>query len=212
MRTKRGNFKTPYTKKLIIRYLKAVYDHLGKSPTFRDLNIIPGPSPRTIVRHFGTWAKALKASGIRPQTNQLMKGERSFIRNNWRKLNDKEIAQTLGLTPDIIKYYRMQYNLWKNRKGTSKQKHKSDGMRLYGKNCEVCNIPVTELHHIIPKSKKIDDWSILCPTCHAAITRKLVVVNTREELQTKLAPYMKELYKNLRFRQTEVVGNDISST
>ena len=199
MRNKAGKFKTPYTKKLIIDYLQAVNKDLDNSPTFRDLNTIPGPSPRTIIRHFGTWAKALKAAGIRPQTKQLMRGEKGFIRKNWRKMTDKEIASNLGLTDDIVKYYRMQYNLWKNRKGTSMQKHKADGMRVYGKSCEICNIPITELHHIKPKSTKIEDWSILCPTCHAAITRKLVVVESRKDLETKLKPYIKKMHESIRF-------------
>ena len=199
MRTAAGKFKTPYTKKLIIEYLLAVYKLIGKSPTFRDLNKIPGPSPRTIVRHFGTWSNALKASDIRPQTNQLMKGERSFIRNNWRKMTDKEIANMLKISPEIIKYYRIQYNLWKNRQGTSKQKHKADGMKFYGRNCEICNISVTELHHIKPKSRNPNDWSILCPTCHAVITRRMIKIKTREELQTKLKPYIQNLYKNISF-------------
>ncbi len=199
MRTKTGKFNTPYTRKLIISYLKAVSKLIGKGPTFRDVHIIPGPSPRTIVRHFGTWSKALKASGIRPQTNQLMKGEKSFIRQNWRRMTDKELAQKLGITDDIVKYYRMQYSLWKNRKGTSDQKHKKDGMRIYGKNCEVCNIPITELHHVVPKSQNIKDWSILCPTCHAVITRKLIQVNSRKELKTKLTPFVKKLYQNIKF-------------
>lgn len=199
MRNKVGKFKTPYTKKLITKYLQAVAKEIGKSPTFRDLSIIPGPSPRTVVRHFGTWAKALKAAELRPHTNQLLHGERGFIRNNWRKMSDKEIAKKLDLTDHVVKYYRMQYRLWKNRKGTSNQKHKADGTRMYGKNCEVCNLPITELHHIKPKSTKIDDWSILCPTCHAVITRKLIKIDTREELFTKLRPYIHDIYKNIKF-------------
>ncbi len=198
MRTKAGKFKTPYTKKLIIEYLQAVSKEIGKSPTYRNLNIIPGPSPRTIVRHFGTWAKALKAAGIRPHTNQLIQGERGFIRKNWRAMTDKEIGNRLGLSEDVVKYYRMHYNLWKNRKGTSESKHKSDGMKMYGKNCEICNFPITELHHIKPKSTKIDDWSILCPNCHSVITRRMIRINDREELQTKLKPFVKNLYTNLK--------------
>ncbi len=114
-------------------------------------------------------------------------------------MTDKELAQKLGITDDVVKYYRMQYRLWKNRKGTSDQKHKKDGMRTYGKNCEVCNFPITELHHIIPKSRDIKDWSILCPNCHSAITRRLVEINSRKALKTMLIPFMKNLYKNLNF-------------
>lgn len=199
MRTKFGKYKSPYTRQLIISYLKTVSTHIGKTPTYRDLKTIPGPSARTIIRHFGFWTKALKATGLRPHTNQLMRGEKTYIRQNWRKMTDKRMAQELGLSLEIIKYYRKQYDLWKNRKGTSKQKHKADGMRLYGKSCEICNIPITELHHIKRHSTKPKDWAILCPTCHAVITRKLVVIKNRRDLRTKLKPYIDKLYLSIKF-------------
>jgi hypothetical protein len=141
-----------------------------------------------------------------------MKGERSFIRQNWRKMTDKQVAKKLGLTSEVIKYYRMQYNLWKNRKGTSNQKHKKDGMRTYGQSCEICNISVTELHHIVPKSTNIKDWAILCPTCHAVITRRLVKIENRKELKTKLTPFIKNVYKNIKFNLEEVADNGNVST
>lgn len=201
MRSKIGKYKTPYSKRIIISYLQSVSKLIGKSPTFRDLNVIPGPSSRTIIRHFGKWVNALKKAGLRPQTNQLMKGERGFIRQNWRKMTDEQIANKLGLTESIVKYYRMQFNLWKNRKGTSDQKHKKDGQRVYGKNCEICNVSITELHHIKPKSQSIKDWAILCPNCHAVITRKMIQVNKRGELLTKLKPFMEIIYKDLNLRR-----------
>lgn len=193
-------FETPYTKSSIISYLQAVEREIGKVPTYRDLKAIPGPSPRTIVRHFGTWSKAIRSAKMRPYTHMIKHGDRTVIRKNWRAMTDKEIASRLNLTECSVKYYRMQYNLWKNRKGTSKQKHKADSIRRYGHNCEVCNIPIVEHHHIRPKSMEISDWSILCPTCHAVITRKLVIVNSREELQTVLKPYVMQLYQSIKFR------------
>lgn len=212
MKNKKGQFTTPYTRKAILSYLQAISKLIKSSPTYRDLRNIPGPSASTIIRHFGKWAIALKAAGIRPKTNQLMKGERTYIRLNWKKMTDKQISETLGISEIAVKYYRMQFSLWKNKKGTSKQKHKADGMRLYGKNCEVCNIPLTELHHIIPKSPNIKDWSILCPTCHAVITRKIVVINSRKELKTKLTPFIKNLYKNVKFGFSGDGDNGTSST
>lgn len=212
MRKKTGKFKTPYTRKIIVSYLLSISKLIKKSPTFRDTNKFPGPSPRTIVRHFGKWSNALKAAGIRPQTHQLMKGEKTFIKMNWRKTSDKEIAKKIGISSEVIKYYRIQHQLWKNRRGTSDQKYKKDGMKMYGKNCEVCNISITELHHIIPKSTDIKDWSILCPTCHSVVTRKLIHVSNREELKTKLTPYIQMLYKNIKFNLTKVEDNGTSST
>lgn len=197
-RTKTNQFKKDYSKQTIIEYLQAIYKNLGHPPTSRDLDYIPGPSSRTIIRRFGYWSTALKAAGIRPQTHQLMPGERSFIRNNWRKMTDKAISKKLGISMEVIKYYRSNYNLWKNRKGTARSTFRKEALRLYGEKCEICSITICEWHHIIPKSKEPDDWCILCPLCHATITRKLVVVNSRHELKTKLLPYMKKVYEDLK--------------
>jgi len=197
-RTKDKRFKKDYTKQEIIKYIQGVSKHIGNSPSSRELDKIPGPSSRTIIRRFGYWSKALKEAGIRPQTHQLMRGERSFIRENWRRMTDKEIAEKLGVTHEIIKYYRANYSLWKNKKGTAKSTFRKEALKLYGKKCEVCSIKICEWHHIIPKSKEPDNWCVLCPLCHSVITRKFVTINNREELKTKLLPYMRIIYKDLR--------------
>lgn len=197
-KTKNKRFKKDYSKNDIINYIKGAYRFLGKSPTFRDLNKIPGPSPRTIVRRFGSWSNALKEAGIRPHTHQLMKGEKSFIRFNWRKMTDKEIAQKLGVTETVIKYYRMNYNLWKNRKGTAKSTYRKEALKIYGKKCEICGINICEWHHIIARSTNPQDWCILCPLCHEVITRKLIIIKTRKELKTKLLPFMRRIYSELK--------------
>ena len=198
--TRDKRFKKDYTKKDILDYLKGIKKILGRSPSSRDLNKIPGPAPSTIIRRFGYWSKALKEAGIRPQTHQLQTGERSFIRTNWRKMTDKEIAKKLGVTEVVIKYYRMNYNLWKNRKGTAKSTYRKEAMRLYGEKCEICGIGICEWHHIIPKSTQSDDWCILCPTCHAVITRKLVTVENRSDLKTKLLPYVKKVHSEMKLQ------------
>lgn len=196
--TKDKRFKKDYSNKDILDYLKGIQKVLGRSPSSRDLNEFPGPAPRTIIRRFGYWSKALKEAGMRPQTHQLQKGECSFIRMNWRKMTDKQIAEKLGVTEVVIKYYRMNYNLWKNRKGTSKSTFRKEALKLYGEKCEVCGIEICEWHHIIPKSTQPDNWCILCSLCHSVITRKLIIVNNRRELQTKLLPFMKHIYANLK--------------
>lgn len=185
-------------------YLKNVAKLLGRSPTYRDLKKIPGPSPTTFIRRMGNWSKALKKCNIRPSTFQLMKGEKSYIRENWTKLTDEEIGKKLGVRLSVIRYYRMNHNLWKNRKGTNKWTYRRKAIRMYGDSCEICNLKVCEWHHIIPKSIDPIDWCILCPICHAVITRKLVVVKNRDELQTKLVPFMRMLYKDLKIN----LGND----
>lgn len=198
--TKDKRFKKNYTRKDILDYLKGVYRVLGRSPSSRDLNEFPGPAPRTVIRRFGYWSKALKEAGIRPKTHQLQTGERSFIRMNWRKMTDKKISQKLGVTEVVIKYYRKNYDLWKNRKGTAKSTFRKEALKLYGERCEVCGIGICEWHHIVPKSTQPEDWCILCSLCHAAITRRLVEIKSRRELQTKLLPYMKKVYSEMKFQ------------
>lgn len=198
IRTKDKRFKKDYSKQDILDYLKGIQKILGRAPSSRDLNKFPGPAPRTIIRRFGYWSKALKEAGMRPRTHQLQTGERSFIRFNWRKMTDEEIAKKFGVTETVIKYYRMNYNLWKYRKRTAKSTFRKEALKIYGKKCEVCRIDICEWHHIIPKSTKSGDWCILCPNCHAVITRKIIVVNNRQELKTKLLPYMKKVYSELK--------------
>lgn len=197
-RTKDKRFKKDYSNKDIINYLKGVNKILGRTPTSRDLNKFPGPAPRTIIRKFGSWSRALKKAKMRPHTYQLMKGERSFIRMNWRKMADKEIAEKLGVTETVIKYYRMNYNLWKNRKGTAKSTYRNKAFRLYGHVCEVCGLGICEWHHIIPRSTNPENWCVLCPVCHEVVTRKLVVIKSREDIKTKLAPFMKQVYSKFK--------------
>lgn len=152
---------------------------------------------RTKDRRFGSWTKALREAGLKPQTHQLKLGDHSFIRKNWRNMTDKQITQELKVTETVIKYYRMNFNLWKNRKGVAKTTFGKRAVRLYGEKCEVCGIKICEWHHIKPKSRNEEDWCILCPLCHSVITRKLIEINSRNELNTKLKLFMKLIYKNL---------------
>lgn len=191
-------FVKDYTKNDIVEYLKGVNRLLGEVPTFRNVNDIPGPSPRTIIRRFGKWTSALKSAGLRPQGKQLLKGERTYIKQNWKEMTDDEIASKLGVSKHVILYYRQNLKLWKNRKGTAKSTFRKHALNLYGKCCEVCGVEICEWHHIIPKSKIQTDWCILCPTCHSAITRKLVVIESRHDIASILLPYMKKIYTKLR--------------
>ena len=192
-------FTRDYTNGDIIAYLKGVYKAIGKAPTFRDVNKFPGPSPRTIVRRFGYWNTALIKAGIRPVLKQLIKGERTFIRTNWRKMTDKQIAKKLGVNFSVIRYYRMNYNLWKNRKGTAKSTFRKKALRLYGDSCECCGVKMCEWHHIVPRSNNPKDWCILCPTCHAIITRRLVKIRSRFDIEAELVPFVKKLYADIKF-------------
>lgn len=198
-RFKDQRFRKDYSNEDILNYLKGIYKILKRSPTSRDLNKFPGPAPTTVIRRFGSWSKGLKLAGIRPQTNQLMKGEKSIIRISWRKMTDRQIAKKLGVNFSVVRYYRMNFKLWKNRKGTAKSTFRKRALKLYGDKCEICNISLCEWHHLNPKSTNPYDWCILCPTCHAVITRKLVIVEKRPDLQNKLKPFIQKLYKNINF-------------
>lgn len=88
--------------------------------------------------------------------------------------------------------------LEKNRKGTAKSTYRKEALKIYGKRCEVCGIGICEWHHIVPKSTRSDEWCILCPTCHAVITRKLISINSRNEIKTKLLPFMRKLYSEMK--------------
>jgi len=189
-----------YSKKQLIDYIKGVAKIIRRSPTYRDLKKFPGPTPSTIIRHFGRWSNAIKKADLRPTTYQLLKGEKTYIRNSWRSMTDKQIATRLNIPIYVIRYYRLSKKLWKNtrNKRLVKSTQKRIASKLYGKNCEICNLPITELHHIIPKSKLQNNWAILCPLCHEVITRKFVIVKKRADLFNGLRPFVKRIYSNLR--------------
>lgn len=201
-RTLAGKFKQQYTRQNIISYLKGVQKILGYSPVYRDIRKFPGPSPTTIIRQFKSWSRALKLANIRPHTNQLFRKERGLIRKVWHKMSDREVAKKLGVPVYVIRYHRIKSKLWKNsRKGAAKATQKQRAIKLYGKTCEVCNISVVELNHIISRKNEPKNWTILCPLCHAVLTRKFVTIQNRRELKTKLLPFMKILHESFRFRE-----------
>lgn len=114
-------------------------------------------------------------------------------------MTDKEIAGKLGVTEVVIKYYRMNSMLWKNHKGTAKSTFRKKAFKLYGEKCEVCSIDICDWHHIVPKSRDPKDWCILCPTCHAVISRGLVKIDKRNDIKDKLKPFIEDLYKEIFF-------------
>lgn len=195
-----GKFKKVYTRKEILSYLKSVARIIGRSPTYRDLHKIPGPRASTAIRYFGSWSRAIKLAGLRPLAKQLIKGEKSFVRSNWRHLTDREIAKKLKLPVHIIRYYRLSSKLWKNTRNNrlTKGTQKKLAIKLYGNACEICNLSIVELHHIVPASKIPEHWSVLCPLCHSLISRKVVEVKSREDLLLKLKPIVKKIYSSLK--------------
>lgn len=201
IRNRKGKFTRAYTRSQIIRYLRGVAKIIKRSPVYRDLENFPGPRASTVIRKFGSWSRALKITGVRPHTRQLSRNERGLIRKVWRKMSDKEIAKKLGVPLYVIRYYRLSSKLWKNsRKGAAKYTQKLRAMRLYGNICEICSIPIVELNHIISKKNHPLNWTILCPLCHAVLTRKIITIQNRQELKTKLLPIMKKLHGSFKFK------------
>jgi len=120
----------------------------------------------------------------------------NFIRKNCTKLIDKQIATTLrekgfkGASEWTIKYRRRKLRLKKYLYGDA-QKHKAwiraQAIKQYGGKCELCSFElVIDTHHILPKNKggsdAVDNLIVLCPNCHALITRRKLILNDRKSI------------------------------
>lgn len=56
-----------YTKQYLIKCIKEQYKKTSKNPTQREFEKLPNyPDPTTYCSYFGSWNKALIASGIKP--------------------------------------------------------------------------------------------------------------------------------------------------
>ena len=119
-----------------------------------------------------------------------------FIRKNCKKIIDKEIAAILrkkgfkGATVWTIKFRRRKLNIKKYLYGEIK-KHKAwiraQAIKKHGNKCELCGFKlVIDTHHILPKHKggshTIDNLIILCPNCHALITRRHLILKNRRDI------------------------------
>lgn len=130
----------------------------------------------------------------------------NFIRENCKKLIDKEIVKKLrkagftGATEWTVKYRRRKLNIKKYSYGEIK-KHKAwvraQAINKYGKSCELCGYNLhIETHHIIPKhqggSHTVDNLIILCSNCHALITTNKFKLKDRKDI-----PALSEKIKKL---------------
>jgi len=123
-----------------------------------------------------------------------------YILKNQKHMIDSEIAKDLinmgyiGATQWIVKYRRRKLGIKKYLYGDVK-KHKawirSQAIKKYGNKCELCGYSLSiDIHHIKPKneggSHEISNLMVLCPNCHALITRKIFTLNSRKDiLKTK---------------------------
>lgn len=119
-----------------------------------------------------------------------------FIRKNCDKLIDAELVKELRkigfkqATLWVVKYRRRRLGIKKYLYGNVK-KHKAwirmQAIKKYGDKCELCGYRLNvDTHHIIPKNKggihEIDNLMILCPNCHAFITRGCVDLKSRKDI------------------------------
>lgn len=133
----------------------------------------------------------------------------NYIKRNCKNMLDEEMSNHLkklgydNATIWTVKYRRRKLGFKKYLYGEVK-KHKawirSQAIKKYGQKCEFCDYDLTiDIHHIKPKHKgglnEIDNLMILCPNCHAIITRKIFILDDRKDI-LKIKNKIKELLKN----------------
>jgi len=121
-----------------------------------------------------------------------------FIRENCKRLIDIEISDKLkkkgfkNATPSIVRYRRRKLGIKKYLYGEIK-KHRvwirMQAIKKYGAKCELCEYRLAiDSHHILSKKMgglhEIDNLMILCPNCHALITRRYLNLKGRQDIPT----------------------------
>jgi len=120
----------------------------------------------------------------------------NFILKNCKGLIDDEIVKELkkkGIkeaTQWTVRYRRRKLGIKKYLYGEIK-KHKAwirmQAIKKYGDKCELCGYKLSvDTHHILPKNKgglhEIDNLMVLCPNCHALITRRYLRLKSRKDI------------------------------
>lgn len=120
----------------------------------------------------------------------------NFIRCNHQKMIDAEILRILkkkgfkNATIWNVKYRSRKLGFKKYLYGEIK-KHKTwirdKAIKKYGQKCELCRYKLSlDIHHITPKSRggtnEIDNLMVICPNCHALITRRFLHLNSRKDI------------------------------
>lgn len=120
----------------------------------------------------------------------------NFIRKNCKKLIDKEIVKELkkkGVKEAnqwLVRYRRRKLGIKKYLYGETK-KHKAwirkQAIKKYGNRCELCRFKLAvDTHHILPKNKgglhEVHNLMVLCPNCHALISRRYLILTSRKDI------------------------------
>ncbi|MGD0576740.1 MAG: HNH endonuclease, partial [Candidatus Staskawiczbacteria bacterium] len=78
-------------------------------------------------------------------------------------------------------------------------------IKKYGKKCELCGYGMTfDTHHIVPKHEGgnhgISNLMVICPNCHALMTRKIFIIKSRKgipDVRKKVLKLLKSFYPSL---------------
>ncbi len=134
-----------------------------------------------------------------------------FIRKNCKRLIDEEIVKELRkigfkkATVWTVKYRRRKLGIKKYLYGEIK-KHKAwiraQAIKKYGNKCELCGFSlIVDTHHLLPKKEgglhEINNLTVLCPNCHALITRRCLDLKNRKDIpniRRKLAKLQKSTH------------------
>ena len=159
--------------------------------------------------HFG-----LKKNAYRILEKMPHKFVDAFIRRHCDKMIDKNMAEKLisygivGVNTWNVRYRRRKLGVKKYLSGEI-QKHRAwvrlQAIKKYGRNCELCGYTMTiDTHHIIPRHAggphAVSNLMVVCPNCHALITRKILIVNSRKSIPSirkKNLNRLKSFYPNL---------------
>jgi len=138
----------------------------------------------------------VKENAYQPLEKLPRKFVNNFILKNCKEMMDEEIAKILkrkgyeGATVWTVKYRRRKLGVKKYLYGEIK-KHKAwirdQAIKQHGNQCELCDYKFTvDTHHVIPKHKggphDIQNLMIVCPNCHALITRRKIDLKSRGDI------------------------------
>lgn len=110
-----------------------------------------------------------------------------------------------GATRWTVGYRRRKLGLRKYSYGELR-KHREWVRRIaikkYGRKCELCDYSAAlDVHHLVPRYKggqhELGNLMVVCPNCHALITRGLVAIHQRSEiggLRDQLTKVIRDLY------------------
>lgn len=147
------------------------------------------PMHKERLKRNGTLNRKTGSHGLEKLPHDLID---NLIRENIDK-KDSEITKIIhefgfnDATEWNIKYRRLRLGIKKYDGSSAKKFVRIKAMNKYGTKCELCGYHhLVDVHHIIEKknggSNDIENLLVLCPNCHALITRKIIDIKSREEI------------------------------